>query len=170
MNSYLGMGLLTITVVMLGLGFGQASWIYGRSDIREYDPWLLRIFGVTFSIFLIGFMAMWLNILQSLLWLITGKEIVEVKPTTILLTEKTLRWQRSQEFLLEHFSDLRVFHSSSPLLWPLEVLKEIYRPLGRNGVIAFDYGAKTYRFGLDLEQAEAKQIIRAIQDFLSRQP
>jgi hypothetical protein len=31
-----------------------------------------------------------------------------------------------------------------------------------------NYGAKTYRFGLNLEQAEAKQIIRAIQEFIAR--
>ncbi len=32
------------------------------------------------------------------------------------------------------------------------------------GTIAFDYGAKTYRFGAQLEEAEAKQIIQAVRE------
>ena len=33
-------------------------------------------------------------------------------------------------------------------------------------MLAFDYGPKTFRFGIELEKAEAKQIILAIKERL----
>jgi hypothetical protein len=36
-------------------------------------------------------------------------------------------------------------------------------------MIAFDYGAKTFRFGLAIDEAEAKQIILAIKEGLPQQ-
>jgi hypothetical protein len=31
--------------------------------------------------------------------------------------------------------------------------------LGGNGTVAFDYGARTYRFGRGIDEAEAKQVV-----------
>ena len=41
------------------------------------------------------------------------------------------------------------------------------RILGLAGTIAFDYGAKTFRFGDGLDEAEGRQIIKKIQAHLS---
>jgi tetrahydromethanopterin S-methyltransferase subunit E len=64
-----------------------------------------------------------------------------------------------KEYDLVQMRDLRVAHlgvnpfdiSSSLQLWGVG-----------GGVIAFDYGARTYRFGAGLDEAEAKQIVTAI--------
>jgi hypothetical protein len=41
-------------------------------------------------------------------------------------------------------------------------MRSLQKLLGMNGMISFDYGAKTFRFGLEIDEAEAKQIILAI--------
>ena len=35
-------------------------------------------------------------------------------------------------------------------------------------MIAFDYGAKTVRFGFEIDEAEAKQIVSVLQESLSK--
>jgi hypothetical protein len=42
----------------------------------------------------------------------------------------------------------------------------ISRLLGFSGTISFDYGAKAFQFGNELDEAEARQIIKKIQDHL----
>ena len=39
--------------------------------------------------------------------------------------------------------------------------------MGQDGMIAFDYDSKTIRFGLEIDETEAKQIIVALQQRLS---
>jgi hypothetical protein len=71
------------------------------------------------------------------------------------------RWGRSQEFDLTQVRDLRAagmfFHP-----WSFKASLFFWGIGGGN--IAFDYGAKTYRFGASLEEAEARQLVKTIKE------
>lgn len=96
-------------------------------------------------------------------WELFGKEIIEKNSHTFCISKQIFRWKRSRNFSIEEVLDIRVNTQ-----YPNNNFIMLYQELTkRNGRIAFDYGAKTYRFGLDIDEAEAKQIIKAINQWQS---
>lgn len=93
------------------------------------------------------------------LWQVLGKEIVIVHGQTCRVRRDIGRFGFDKEYDLLQMWNLCVEEvrfnpldfSSSLQLWGIG-----------GGVIAFDYGAKTYRFGAGLDEAEAKQTVTAI--------
>ena len=98
------------------------------------------------------------------LWQMLGKEIVTVQGQTFKTRRDIGGFGFDKEYDLLQMRGLRVGQiafnplefSSSLQLWGIG-----------GGVIAFDYGTKTYRFGAGLDEAEAKQAITAIKKSLS---
>lgn len=100
--------------------------------------------------------------LYTWLWLVTGKEEVEVDGQAITIRHRILGLSRPKSFLVDHIRDVRIgpaIHSSilgwprAPGIWGIA-----------EGSIAFDYGARTFRFASGADEAEAKQILRIIWD------
>jgi hypothetical protein len=93
------------------------------------------------------------------LWQVMGKEIVIMRGQTFTIRRDIAGFGFAKEYNLTQMRDLRVEQvefnpvdfSSSLQLWGVG-----------GGVIAFDYGPRTYRFGAGLDEAEAKQIVMAI--------
>ena len=93
------------------------------------------------------------------LWQVMGKEMVTVHGQTFITRRDIGGFGFDKEYDLLQMRDLRVGQigfnplefSSSLQLWGIG-----------GGVIAFEYGAKTYRFGAGLDEAEAKQAVTAI--------
>ena len=94
-----------------------------------------------------------------MLWQVLGKEIVTVRGQTLQTRRDIGGFGFGKEYDLPRMRDLRVEQvgfnplefSSSLQLWGIG-----------GGTIAFDYGAKTYRFGAGLDEAEAKLAVTAI--------
>jgi len=118
---------------------------------------IVTLLGLVIILLLMGGMGIY-----AFLWQIAGKEIIEVNLQSLKLSRQIIRWIRSNSFSLESVSDLRV---SQPR-WEMTQLSPIRTLPRHNGMIAFDYGAKTFRFGLDIDEAEAKQIISAMRPYL----
>jgi len=113
------------------------------------------------------FMLAWFSIwtiggvlaVYAWLWQVMGKEIVIVRGQTFKTRHDIGGFGFDKEYDLLQMRDLRVgqvefnpFNFSSSLqLWGIG-----------GGVIAFDYGARTYRFGAGLDEAEARQAVNAI--------
>lgn len=93
------------------------------------------------------------------LWQVLGKEIVTVHGQTFRVRRDIGRFGFDKEYDLLQMRNLCVEEvrfnpldfSSSLQLWGIG-----------GGVIVFDYGAKTYRFGAGLDEVEAKQTVTAI--------
>ena len=79
-------------------------------------------------------------------WRFTFKEIIQVSNQGIVVEQQSRILNRSMRYLAEHVKDLRASTSFD------------------NKQLAFDYGARTIRFGRGLDEAEAKQIIAVIQE------
>ena len=100
-----------------------------------------------------------------MIWVIAGKEVIEANSKVLRISKQTFLGKYGKEYSARDVKDLRVIVQQS---W-FTPFKRLQRLLGSNGMIAFDYGAKTYRFGLEIEEVEAKQIILALKDGLPQQ-
>lgn len=116
------------------------------------------------------FMLVWLTLwtiggafaIYTFLWQLMGKEIVEVSYETIKIQRAVAGLGRKREYLATYIKDLRVSplaaDSNYPFGWSRA--SNFYGLSG--GLLAFDYGAKTFRFGSGVDEAEAKQILEKI--------
>lgn len=98
--------------------------------------------------------------LLAWLWNLVGKEVVILTGSVLVIRRQIFGVGRSREYDAGQVRGLRC----SP---------QVYEPWnfswgssaafwGLGGVLAFDYGARTYRFGPGLDEAEAKMILGAI--------
>jgi len=142
-------------LVILFLGFWVTGWLFGEgSAIHE----LLRVHTssgapmnantrVGTNLFMMVWLVGWTagGGFAALVWLwnLAGVERILLGPSTLATKRDIL--------------DLRV--SASPFnfnnrMSPFQMMN--------SGTIAFDYGAKTFRFGMGLDEAEAQQIIERL--------
>jgi hypothetical protein len=137
-------GLLVVLVVLTGWLLGWA--VEGISALRELnslprpEPQVL-LFGwlVVCGVFtFVGYLWLWL--LQRLV----GREVITVSPVSLDIVTHPIG--RLRRYRLTEISDLRVLEE------------------GREGVITFDYGASTVRFGLTIDPAEARQIVALLKE------
>lgn len=113
--------------------------------------------------FMVTWFVVWtasgLLAIYALLWQVLGKEIVAVQGQTFKTRRNVGRFGFDREYDLSQMRNLRIEPvgfspvdlSSSLQLWGVG-----------GGVIAFDHGARSYRFGAGLDEAEAKQVMTAI--------
>jgi hypothetical protein len=148
-----------ILIVVLATMIGVAIGVLGDTspDVGSNRVFLIPI--ACLIPFLLTLLGMDGTAIYSLLWHIIGKEIIEVNSQTLTITKQIFRWRSSKEYISESISDLRV--NNQPLS-SFPPIKGIQKLLGQEGNIAFDYGAKTFRFGLEIDEAEANQIISTL--------
>ncbi|HEY6141546.1 MAG TPA: hypothetical protein VI670_27625 [Thermoanaerobaculia bacterium] len=87
--------------------------------------------------------------LYSVFWQTVGMEIVTLSPTTLKIKNDIAGLGRTREYDVQSLRNLRV----SPLGW-----SERRRSMNP-GIIAFDYGSATVRFGGGVDEAEAASIV-----------
>lgn len=113
--------------------------------------------------FMLAWFGVWtmsgLVAIYAMLWQIIGKEMVTVHGQTF----KTRRdiggfgFEKAYDFL--QMRELRVGQVEFN---PMEISSSLQLWGVGGGVIAFEYGGKTHRFGAGLDETEAKQAVTAI--------
>ena len=130
----------------------------GTSDGQVSD---MGTFGGLFTLVWLGaWTAGGAFAIYTWLWQVKGVEIITVSFAGLTICKKTPVWTRKKEYRLSDVVTLRISPSASSM-WNMSAGMEYWSITG--GIIAFDYGAKTVRFGLGVDEAEAKQIIKEIQ-------
>jgi len=158
-----------LTVVGMGAIFlfgGLVGWL-GNSP--ETSAAGLSAF-VGMSLFWSFWFVIWtiggLFALYYLLWQFTGAERIEIGAQTITLRRLVLNMgSRPRTYLAEHIRDLRTV-ANPPYSWWWS--SRMYYWQWMFGSINFDYGAKTIRCGSGVDEAEAKHIIKTIQERFPR--
>jgi len=99
--------------------------------------------------------------IYTFFWQLVGREEIEVTPNSITISQIVFAFRRSKAYASEHIRDLR----TSPMgLHEMHSWNRAWVFYGiAGGIIAFDYGAGTIRFGGGIDEAEGKQIIAEIQ-------
>ncbi len=96
----------------------------------------------------------------SLLWLLFGVEMIKVDRDGIKTRRQVFGLGRAHDYDGEHIRRLR----AAPIVYATTYRSNFtseYLGLA-GGQIAFDYGAKTVRFGSGIDEAEARMIVEAI--------
>lgn len=152
--------------LILFLGFWLAGWLFGEvaalhqvirghsshwATAKENGP-------ISLNVFLIGWLAAWTVgggiAIITWLWNLVGVEKVLVGPSTLMTQREVLGVGPRREFELPSVSKLRVNMGFSNISFRMSPMPSV-----NGGMIAFDYGAKTFHFGMGLDEAEAAQII-----------
>jgi hypothetical protein len=95
----------------------------------------------------------------TFLWQLLGREVVRVENSSIITKKAIGSWGRTKEFDLGHVKNLRVAPIGINMFDPSAASQ--FWGMG-GGIIAFDYGAKTFRFGRGIDEPEAKRLIEII--------
>jgi hypothetical protein len=96
-----------------------------------------------------------------LLWLLFGVEVIKVDYANIKIRRQIFGLGRTRDYGGDHIRRLR----AAPIVYATTGYRSSFtwEYLGLSGgQIAFDYGAKTARFGSGLDEAEARMIVDAI--------
>jgi len=144
-------------VVVLIFPLFLTGWLIGRavegiSAFRElnllsrsesWTPQVLPLVGwlIVQGVFIFALLGyIWLCLLQRLV----GREIITVSPVSLDIVSRPIG--RLRRYRLTEISNLRVLEK------------------GSGGIISFDYGASMVRFGLNLDPAEAQQIVALLKE------
>jgi hypothetical protein len=115
------------------------------------------------GIFLLAWLGGWtvggLFAIRAWLWSVAGREVISVRADFLRIERGVPLWHRAEEYRMADISSLRL---SQPSLSASESTRHAQLWGVYGGLLAFDYGASTVRFGIGLEEAEAKQILNQI--------
>lgn len=119
------------------------------------------------GLFLVGWFTIIgvVPICRAWLWLISGKEIIEVNSQSISARFQMWGYDRSRGgYLATHIEGLRVLPPNrDPLLYSWQPMLSAFPVEKIEGPVAFNFGAIIVRWGSEVGEAEAKQIVAAIQ-------
>lgn len=143
--------------ILLFLSAWLVGWAFGEVSAAQ-EVLSGRAGGA--SLFLVAWLAMWTVgggwAIYTWLWMAAGKEIVSLRPGELCLKRDTFGLGRTHEYDLAQVKELRVSPQvADPFGWSGGMR---FWGLG-GGLVAFDYGAKTFRFGGSVDEAEASQIV-----------
>jgi hypothetical protein len=146
-------------LIILFIGFWLCAWAFGEvSVIHQLATGKANGTGL----FLIGWLGMWTAggcfFISLWLWSMAGHEIVSLTPISLAIRRDILGFGRSREYDLPSVKNLRIDNTS---------INRGYNggfslPTPFGGKIAFDYGAKTFRFGAGVDEAEASHLIELL--------
>ncbi|SMX27989.1 hypothetical protein TRP8649_02101 [Pelagimonas phthalicica] len=146
------------------LTFWMMGWVVGEAFA------LLMVFGsgsLGISLFMLIWLAAWtaggLASGATLLWLLIGREIITIDHQTITVTRSIRLWKRRVDCETGMVKNLRLDSEPKRRYANKQSIQGILSSR-HQGVLKFDYGVHTIGFGLDLDQAEARQILDLISE------
>lgn len=130
----------------------------GLSEITKSGP------GAIGGLFLMAWLGGWtvggIFAIYVWLWQVRGIERISLSYEALVLEKITPIWKRKKEYHLRDVVSLRQSNMSSSM-WTMSGGMEFWGISG--GRLAFDYGAKTVRFGIGLDEVETKFLIKDIE-------
>jgi hypothetical protein len=150
------------------LGFGPLVLsLFGSVFIRAFlEPGFERgrvlalliaaLIGLFFLTAIVGFFI-------NASWYLVGCEILEVSSISISVQQRLFGLSRTHEFFAGDIKRLRVSQRLISLQERMASILSLFdlATLSQSP-LAFDYGAKTYRFGNNVDEGEARQIVALI--------
>jgi len=155
-------------LVLIFLSAWLVGWVFGEVMVPT------QLFGRTGKTGVDLFAAAWLVMwtigggfaIYIWLWNLVGREVIDVDSQSLRIKRAVGRWGRIREFGLTHVRALRV---APQAFNPMDFSSGLRFWGVGGGIIAFDYGAKTYRFGSALDEAEAKQVLARLAERVPRE-
>jgi len=147
---------------MAFLGFWLLGWAAGEA----FAVWAVLNGGTPLGprLFVLVWLCGWtvggFFALRAWLWMLVGREMVLVNGAILAIKRDIFGLGRVREYDWSAVANLRAAPPTGDGQKRLGAIS-----LGASeGAIAFDYGARTWRFGSDLDEAEAAQLVALILD------
>ena len=138
-------------------------WLVGWAFGEVFAIRTLIYGGKAPQLFLIAWLALWTfggcTALYSWLAQVLGKEIVSLSHSTLTIQRNVTGFEKAKEYDLTHVRNLRAGEPSR------DYFRRRQMSTFAAGTIAFDYGAKTFRFGAGVDEAEAAMIIAELKNY-----
>jgi len=135
-----------LLIIMALIGVLAVSWL-------QPSFWPQDVFMAFWLVFLAAY---GLGIAYLWLWIAFGKELVTVRQGNLILKKDIMGFGRRKVFPVSEVSNLR---ANGPFGSRVENLPTQIDYLGfRGGVIAFESRGKTHKFGIQLEEQEAREV------------
>ena len=146
--------------LMLFLAAWLVGWCFGEvSATRELLAGRGNAPDLFLCVWLVGWTIGGAFCLYALLWTLRGREVIVLRPDSLVTKRDLWGIGRPREYDILHVSDLRV----APMTWnPHYWSGALYLWGVGGGPIAFDYGSRTVRFGSGVDEAEAADIVREL--------
>ncbi|HVA98159.1 MAG TPA: hypothetical protein VNG53_04630 [Bacteroidia bacterium] len=120
--------------------------------------------------FVIVYMAFWLyyeyKVGKTLRWRTSGKEVIDIKNGVFTMQKLISGKGKEETFDIKDIGELHLFEGREKGFF--KSLNNSYWVIGF-GTIAFDYDGSEIKFGLQLEEDEAKQLMKQVKYFLKNQ-
>jgi hypothetical protein len=153
-------GLWVLLTVFLGM------WVVGEvvtlmSFLRDDTPSPPAVFLVVWFIF---WTAAGAYMLYACAWHLGGQEIIELDDGTLTKKRELFGLGIPRKFNIAEITNLRILPQSLPMRETedrLTVMMAEFWVL-RGGIMAFDYGAKTHRFGFGVDEPEAQELMKVL--------
>lgn len=106
---------------------------------------------------LIGWTVGGFFVFKYILWMLFGREIIKVSIKSIIISKKTLCFKSEKEYAVSNVKNFRIVqriegYTGRRYGGSADMLEKI----------CFDYGMKTVKFGVGLDEAEANYLIEKI--------
>ncbi len=146
-------------LIMIFLVFWLAIWTSG--GIFAVGAAIRGRGGVILIVFCVFWVVFEILTAYHLLWLLFGREIIEVRADTITIRQAILGIGRPKVYAREHIDRIRA--DVEYMAKPYPLADEGVSINKGTGAIAFKYKEQTIRMGIGLDEAEAKYLIAKIQ-------
>jgi hypothetical protein len=140
------------------------GWVVGEvfslmSFLRDETP-----SPVFLAIWVIVWTAVGAYVLYVWAWHLGGREIIELDDGMLTKKRELFGLGIPKKFAVAEITNLRILPQSLPMRDTEERVSAMMAEFWglRGGIIAFDHGTKTYRFGFGVDEAEAQQIVEAL--------
>ncbi len=143
-------GFLGVLSVLIG---GVYSFFMGTLQNQSY------FVGVFLFVWLSGWSAGGYFALKYLLWMIRGREIITIENGLLSIQKKGSVGDKKKTYDLNEATGFRVTQRVEIGYYRSKSVNLI-----QSGIIAFDYGMKTINFGENIDEAEAKFILKKYQE------
>ncbi|WP_299937756.1 hypothetical protein [uncultured Pelagimonas sp.] len=137
------------------LAIWLCGWLIG--EISALAGLIIGVTEPTSVFWLIGWTIGGFCVGVTLLWLLVGKEEIHLTADKVSLTRSIRLWTRTTICKSSNISKMRC---EEPLV--ADTLNAGFFSLRSTGQIKFSYESKTFGFGLDLNEVEARRLLALI--------
>ncbi len=155
-------------LLILFLGAWLGGWVFGEADVSKqllnspsHEPMAFMAFWI------VGWTIGGALAITALLWQLAGHEVIDIDSSRLKYRVQALGIGRTRSYAVADVKELRsVTYERGPGFNQRSLIPPIFG--SGYGPVAFDYGARTFRFGPSLDDAEAKMLVAELAPRLPR--
>ena len=144
--------LIFLPIWLIGWTIGGGAAIMQLTSVQGYEAWFLLVW-------LCGWLAGELFALYAFLWLAFGYEIIKLEHRNLSIKRSIFGYGPTENYETQKITNLRASGFFAPMMsWSHGMAQ-----WGLSGcTVAFDYDTKTKRFGINLSETDANQLVSTI--------